>query len=113
VSYVEPERQTLLMLDWNGVRIALDERRQALACGTSPGLDLRIQRPCVSRRHARIERRGDAFVLVDESTNGTFVQTEDRRVAFVRRGEVRLWGEGWLSFGEPPGPASVVRFRHD
>jgi adenylate cyclase len=101
------------MLDWNGARIALDERRQALACGSLPGLGLRIPRPFVSRRHARIERRGDAFVLVDESTNGTFVQTEDRRVAFVRRGEIRLWGEGWLSFGEPPGPGSVVRFRHD
>lgn len=106
-------QQPFLILDWNETRIALDDHRRAVLIGSRPGTDLRIPRPLVSRRHARIERRPDAFVLVDESTNGTFVQTEDERIVFVRRGEVRLWGEGWLSFGEPLEASSVVRYRHD
>lgn len=105
--------QPLLILDWNDTRIAFDERRSTVVVGSRPGVDLRIARPFVSRRHARIERRRDAFVLIDESSNGTFVQTEDERVAFVHRSEMRLWGEGWLGFGEPLGNAAVVRFRHD
>ena len=35
--------------------------------------DLVIPDPLVSRHHLRIERRGDAFILVDESRNGTYV----------------------------------------
>jgi hypothetical protein len=112
VSYATEGSRHFLILDWNDLRVALDDRRQTVICGSRPGVDLRVQRRFVSRRHARIERRRDAFVLIDESTNGTFVQTEDQRVAFVHRGEMRLWGEGWLSFGEPLAAPSVVRFRH-
>jgi pSer/pThr/pTyr-binding forkhead associated (FHA) protein len=112
VSFATERSQPFLILDWNDYRVALDDRWPAVICGSRPGVDLRVQRAFVSRRHARIERRRDAFVLVDESTNGTFVQTEDQRVTFVHRGEMRLWGEGRLSFGEPLNAASVVRFRH-
>ena len=102
-----------LILDWHDHLIAFDAHRQAVVFGSQPGVDLRIARPFVSRLHGRIERRRDAFVLVDESTNGTFVQTEDEHVVFVRRGEMRLWGEGWISLGEPLDETSAVRFRHD
>jgi len=105
--------QSVLILDWQDNLIVFDGHRQAVVFGSRPGVDLRIPRSCVSRLHARIERRRDAFVLVDESTNGTFVQTEDERVVLVRRGELRLWGEGLISFGEPLVEASAVRFRHD
>jgi adenylate cyclase len=112
-NQVEPGPQPLLILDWQDRRITIDAHRGAVVCGSRPDADLNVLRPYVSRRHGRIERRRDSFVLVDESTNGTFVQTEDQRVLFVRRGELRLWGEGWISFGEPPTDGSAVRFRHD
>jgi len=105
--------QQLLILDWQDVRIALDVARDALVLGASPEATLRVPRVHVSRVHGRVERRGDAYFLVDESTNGTFVQTEDEQVAFVHRGEMRLWGQGWISLGEPLSDASAVRFRHD
>jgi len=110
---VSPGPHPLLILDWQDRRITLDAHRGTVVCGSRPDVDLHVRRQYVSRRHGRIERRGDSFVLVDESANGTFVQTEDERVLFVRRGELRLWGAGWISFGEPPTNASVVRFRHD
>ena len=104
---------SFLVLDWQDRRVALDEGRDAVVLGSRSGVDLRIPRPHVSRLHGRVERRREGFVLVDESTNGTFVQTEDQRVVHVHRGEVRLWGEGWFSLGEPLTEASAVRFRHD
>ena len=73
---------------------------------------LRVDGDYVSRRHARIEADEHHFVLIDESTNGTFVQTEDRKLTFVRRDRVRLWGEGWISLGEPPCADNAIRFGH-
>jgi hypothetical protein len=105
--------QPLLIVDWQDGRIALDAGRDSLVFGAREDVDLRIARPYVSRRHGRIERRRDAYVLVDESTNGTFVQTEDEQVLLVRRGELRLWGAGWFSPGEPLSASTAIRFRHD
>jgi adenylate cyclase len=39
----------------------------------------------VSRVHARIEYLRDKFVLVDQSTNGTFIRAENRRKMYLRR----------------------------
>jgi pSer/pThr/pTyr-binding forkhead associated (FHA) protein len=52
--------------------VALD--RETLAIGRSPDNDLVLDRPGVSRRHARIERRGEGFLIQDlNSGNGTLV----------------------------------------
>ena len=74
--------------------------------------DLTVAGSTASRSHAHIEQRKQYFVLVDHSTNGTFVQTEDERVTFLRRGEMRLWGNGWIALGEPLSSESAIRFRH-
>ena len=71
-----------------------------------------VEREHTSRLHARIVRRNQTFVLIDESTNGTFVQTEDEQITFVRRGEIRLWGSGWITLGEPLRVESAIRFQH-
>ena len=64
-----------------------------------------------SRRHARIERRHKDFYLVDCSTNGTYVQTEDEHVTHVHRDTVKLWGEGWISLGQPLNMGQPIHFR--
>lgn len=109
---MDAQQRSTLILVWQDRRIALDERQRILSLGSRADTDLRLERPWISRSHARIERRKHDYVLVDDSTNGTFVQTEDEQVAFVRRGEIRLWGEGWISLGEPLTPESALRFRH-
>jgi len=55
-----------------------------LEVGRAPGNRLRISDPYVSAQHCVIQRRGNAFVLKDLSTNGTSV--DGRPV----RGECRL-----------------------
>lgn len=64
-----------------------------------------------SRVHAYIELSRKDFYLVDTSTNGTFVQTEDERVAFVHRNKIRLWGTGWISLGQPLHYTKPIHFR--
>jgi predicted component of type VI protein secretion system len=48
--------------------------KEILTLGRDPRSDIVIDHPQVSRRHARITRQGDVWVIEDlESTNGTFV----------------------------------------
>jgi predicted component of type VI protein secretion system len=100
-----------LVLDWHDRQLTLDGD-ECVELGTADDADLTIAGSTASRSHARIEHRKHYFVLVDHSTNGTFVQTEDERVIFLRRGELRLWGDGWIALGSPLSSETAIRFRH-
>ncbi|HKA41666.1 MAG TPA: adenylate/guanylate cyclase domain-containing protein [Burkholderiales bacterium] len=67
-----------------------------------------------SRRHAKIEQRGDKFVLVDQSSNGTFVTLGGSEMR-LRREEVILHGAGVIAFGHSASEAGeeTVEFRCD
>ena len=53
----------------------------------------------ISRVHARIEMVKNRFMLIDESTNGTFVQRDDGEEFYVRRDSTDLSGSGIISLG--------------
>ena len=53
----------------------------------------------ISRIHARIEMVKNRFNLIDESTNGTFVQRDDGEEFYVRRDRTELAGTGIISLG--------------
>lgn len=110
---MDAQERSPLVLSWRKRHAVLDGGGRPLTVGTLPESELRHDGLHTSRRHATILRRKHFYVLVDHSTNGTFVQTEDERVSFVHRGELRLWGEGWISPGEPPSEATAIRFRHE
>lgn len=101
-----------LVLEWQDDRARLSDAGDVLHLGSAGGAHLVVPRRFASRRHATIERRKEDFVLVDHSTNGTFVQTEDEQVAFLRRGEIRLWGAGWISLGEPLTADSAIHYQN-
>lgn len=63
--------------------------------------NLIIPSPFASRKHAWIEFRRNKFVLVDHSTNGTWVKTGDEPELFLKREELPLRGKGVISLGEP------------
>jgi pSer/pThr/pTyr-binding forkhead associated (FHA) protein len=48
----------------------------------------------ISRVHARIVREGNRFMLVDQSTNGTFVNGKQVKEAILKDGDVILFAEG-------------------
>jgi class 3 adenylate cyclase len=57
-----------------------------------------ITDPMASRRHAKIERRTDHFVLVDQSSNGTYVTIGGSEIR-LRREDVVLHSTGRIAFG--------------
>jgi len=92
--------------------IELDEARSSLTLGRDPQNDVVIADRMASRLHARIERRRDRFVLVDQSSNGTCVTIEGEPEIHLRREELILRGRGHVSFGHSyqDDPAEVLAF---
>jgi adenylate cyclase len=84
----------------HGVReIVLGEANPVVRLGRDPQNDVVIADRMASRLHARIERRRDKFVLVDQSSNGTYVTIEGEPEIHVRREEIILHGRGQICFG--------------
>lgn len=87
--------------------------RNGLTLGRGENNDLVIDDPMASRNHARIEKRGDHFVIVDQSSNGTYITVTGRREVTLRRAEFLLYGSGQIAFGDSPDvrpDVAVVRF---
>ena len=83
----------------------------ALTFGRDGNNDVVILDRKASRLHARIERRRDKYVLIDHSTNGTFLAVQGESEVELRREELLLRGRGRIYFGHPsvedPGDEAV------
>ncbi len=92
--------------------IVLDEQHPAIAIGRAEDNDVVVKGNLISRLHARIEINRHKFVLIDQSTNGTFVQTDDGDEAFVRRDSLQIKGKGLIGLGKLPEADSpqTIRF---
>lgn len=88
-----------LRVRYGECEVVLDASRTALVLGRNRVCNLRIDEPLASRQHIRIERRNDRFFLVDQSTNGTWLQQADGSEHFIRRSEHPLVGAGRISLG--------------
>jgi hypothetical protein len=102
-----------LLLQLGDQEIALDEGRTHVTIGRAEENDLIVRGNLISRIHARIEINRYKFVLIDQSTNGTFVHTTGGEDSFVRRDSMQLKGEGFIGLGKVPEPESLqtIRFR--
>jgi class 3 adenylate cyclase len=98
-----------------GREIVLGHATRSLAFGRDPRNDVVIADRLASRMHARIERRRDRFVLVDHSSNGTYVTREGEAELPLRREEFVLRGRGRISFGHAHAadPGEIVEFDCD
>lgn len=83
--------------------------RPRVTIGRQTEHDIRIDHEAVSRHHADIALRGDRFVLVDRSTNGTYIYVEHGPVLRVVREEVALSGNGRIVPGIEPTPPILFR----
>lgn len=107
-----PEAQPNLKLRHAGVMVDVDRARQAISFGRDGSNDLIIADRRASRNHARIERRNNHYVLVDQSTNGTYVTFEGELEFALKHEEVPLRSKGRIAFGHSSRDASaeVVEF---
>lgn len=79
--------------------VIAEEMRPIILLGREQGNDIVIIDPRASRQHARIERRREGFVLVDQSTNGTYVATGEGAERCARKSEILLSGQGRIGCG--------------
>ena len=101
-----------LRLRWLDQEVVVDDRRPSVTIGRAEDNDLTVKGNLISRLHARIELSRNKLVLIDQSTNGTFVQTLGGEESFVRRDSLQLKGEGMIGLGRLPEPdsAQTIRF---
>jgi adenylate cyclase len=105
-------RPKRLSLRYQGREVTVGEGRKSATLGRAEDNDVVVKGNLISRVHARIEVSRDKFTLVDESTNGTFVQTSAGEEIFVRRDSTQLTGEGVIGLGRvaQPGTALAVHY---
>lgn len=101
-----------LRLHVMGKDLILDASRTHVSFGRADENDVVIRGNLISRVHARIEINRNKIMLIDQSTNGTFVQSKDGEEAFVRRDSVQLKGEGLIGLGKVPEPDSPQTIRY-
>ena len=89
-----------LMLEYRGKKRELAPSAQAFTMGRGEQSNLVVDRELVSRSHADIEFRQGKFILVDHSTNGTYLLLENGARFFVRREEFTLHDRGIICLGK-------------
>ena len=105
-------RPVKLRLRWLDREVVVDEQHPSATIGRAEDNDLVVKGNLISRLHARIELARHKLVLIDQSTNGTFVQTAGGEESFVRRDSLQLKGEGMIGLGRLPeaDSAQTIRF---
>jgi adenylate cyclase len=80
--------------------------RDTVFLGRDASNTIFIMDPMASRRHAKIELRGGHFVLVDQSSNGTYVVIGGAAEMLLKRQELMLHSSGRIAFGHSTGEGS-------
>jgi adenylate cyclase len=89
-----------LRLRFKGEELMVGHNGKAtITMGRADENDVVIKGNLISRVHARIDSARNRFVLIDESTNGTFIQQDAGEELYVRRDSTVLTGSGVISMG--------------
>jgi class 3 adenylate cyclase len=92
-------RDTRVRLRYGEQEMWLGALHPEATFGRDPHADIVTQDSRASREHGRIERRRDKYVLIDQSTNGTYLKFLGESEIALRREEAILRGRGRISFG--------------
>jgi hypothetical protein len=74
--------------------------KSPISIGRENICDIAINANFASRTHVNLEYRRGKFVLVDHSTNGTYVKFNGQDEIFIRREELPLLNDGVINLGE-------------
>lgn len=92
-------RQARLCVYQGEKKIILDEKTPFITLGRENHNDIVVNDSRVSRQHARIERKGGHYCLVDMSTNGTFLTHTNAPEVFLRKDSLPLHETGIVCLG--------------
>lgn len=104
--------ESAVRLVHQGQEFLVNAERSSLIIGRDEQADIVVQDRRASRIHARIERRRDKFVFIDQSSNGSYVTIRGETEIQLRREEIVLHGNGSISLGHPyaKDPSEIVEF---
>lgn len=89
-----------LILNHQSNKVIMDSEDGPVIIGRGLSSNLLIDADLVSRVHAKCVYRRGKFILVDQSTNGTYLKQETGREVYLRREEMPLIGHGYIGTGE-------------
>ena len=100
-------------LSFRGQNIEVSDQRKSVTLGRADDNDLVIKGNLISRIHAKVEMRRGKIIVVDQSTNGTFLMNLQGDEIFVRRDSAQLHGEGTIGLGraEEAGASLAIHFK--
>ena len=104
-----------LHLQFGPKELYLDGKNPVATMGRQLQNNIVFSDVIASRHHARIEHRNGKFVLIDQSTNGTYVSLDGKKTVFVHNDELVLSTHGTISMGREQDDASpdVIRYSHE
>lgn len=107
----ERPAQTVLKLKYRDRKVKLRRGTESMTIGRGEECSMVVADTEASRLHCTVERRQDKFVLIDQSTNGTYVTVEGAAEMIVQREEFMLSRQGWITLGRPRADtAEVIEF---
>jgi len=106
------QRSNKLVLTLGPKQCELENDTDSISIGRDESCDLVVGASLASRKHAYCELRRGKFVVVDEGTNGTYVQANGGDEVYLRREEMVLRGEGVISLGKPVTEADTAFLIH-
>ena len=101
-----------LLLNFRDKTVEVSDQRKSINIGRADDNDLVVKGNLISRIHARIEMRRGKFMIIDQSTNGTFLQNEKGQETFVRRDSTELTSEGSSGLGRAEEPGSTLAIHY-
>jgi class 3 adenylate cyclase len=110
VKGLSPE--ATMKLNFHDKEIEVGENLPFITIGRSDNNTISVHDTMVSRIHVKIEYRRGRFILIDYSTNGTYVQFKDGKKILVHREELALDGDGVIGLGKAvmPNTPEAVHF---
>jgi len=84
----------------------LNSKTQSFSIGRDKSSNLAILSEFVSRHHASIIYRKGKFVLIDKSTNGTFIKPQGGKEIYIQQEEYPISGCGLICMGKSVSPSN-------
>ncbi len=99
-----------LLLQYAERDIIISQDQPPFSIGRGEQNNLVVEKKEASRTHAHIEFRNGNFMLVDHSSNGTYIQVGSEEKIFVHRDHIRLRQTGFISLGMEWTPEDLIRY---
>ena len=101
-----------ITLTFRDSKCVVNDQKKSMNMGRADDNDLVVKGNLISRIHAKVEKRRGKFILIDQSTNGTFLETVEGEETFIRRDSTELTGEGIIGLGRVAKPGTPLAIHY-